>query len=145
MPDLPTSTGSSALAGNPRILLADEPTTALDVTIQAQIANLFRHLQQEHGFFILFIAHDLAMVEYLCDRIGVMYRGRLVEVAPTGELFENPLHPYTRMLLSAIPYPDPIRERNRPRIQAEDLMLDTDGQLLQVRPGYYVLTKEAAV
>lgn len=134
-----------ALSMEPDLLVADEPIASLDVSIQAQIVNLFRHLQQEHGFSILFIAHDLAMVEYLCDRIGVMYRGRLVELAPTGELFENPLHPYTRMLLSAVPYPDPIWERSRPRTRAEDLMFDTDGQLRQVRPGHYVLTKEAAV
>ena len=125
-----------ALSMEPDLLVADEPIASLDVSIQAQIVNLFRHLQQEHGFSILFIAHDLAMVEYLCDRIGVMYRGRLVELAPTGELFENPLHPYTKMLLSAIPYPDPIRERSRPRVQAEDLIFDTDGQLRQVCPGH---------
>ena len=90
----------------PELLVADEPIASLDVSIQAQIVNLFKHLQQEHGFSFLFIAHDLAMVEFLCDRVGVMYRGRLVETAPTAELFSNPLHPYTRALLSAIPVPD---------------------------------------
>ena len=133
-----------ALAMEPDLLVADEPIASLDVSIQAQIVNLFRHLQQEHGFSILFIAHDLAMVEYLCDRIGVMYRGRLVELAPTGELFAHPLHPYTQMLLSAIPYPDPIRERNRPRLCAEDLEFDTQGAFREVHSGHYVLTKEAA-
>ena len=73
--------------------------------------NLFRHLQEEHGFTFLFIAHDLAMVEYLCDRVGVMYHGKLVELAPSEELYSKPVHPYTKTLLSAIPVPDPIRER----------------------------------
>ena len=131
-----------ALSMEPDLLVADEPIASLDVSIQAQIVNLFKHLQKEHGFSILFIAHDLAMVEYLCDRIGVMYRGCLVELAPTEELFRNPLHPYTQMLLSAIPYPDPIRERNRPRINTEEMEFDTDGVLLEVTPGHYVLRKE---
>ncbi|MDE6662733.1 MAG: ATP-binding cassette domain-containing protein [Lachnospiraceae bacterium] len=100
-----------ALSMEPELLVADEPIAALDVSIQAQIINLFKHLQKEHGFSILFIAHDLAVVKYLCDRVGVMYHGRLVEVAPTEELFENPKHPYTKALLSAIPVPDPRLER----------------------------------
>jgi len=102
-----------ALCMEPEFLVADEPIASLDVSIQAQIVNLFRHLQEEHGFTFLFIAHDLAMVEYLCDRVGVMYQGRLVELAPSEELYSNPVHPYTRTLLSAIPVPDPVRERNR--------------------------------
>lgn len=134
-----------AVSMEPDLLIADEPIASLDVSIQAQIVNLFLHLQKEHGFSFLFIAHDLAMVEYLCDRIGVMYRGRLVELAETAELFRNPLHPYTQMLLSAIPYPDPIRERNRPRIRTEERIFDTDGEFREVLPGHYVLTKEAAV
>ena len=81
-----------ALSMEPELLVADEPVAALDVSIQAQIINLFRHLQEEHGFSILFIAHDLAMVEYLCDRVGVLYRGKLVECAPTKALFANPSH-----------------------------------------------------
>ena len=89
----------------PELLVADEPVSSLDVSIQAQIINLFRHLQAEHGFTFLFIAHDLAMVGYLCDRVGVMYRGKLVECAPAEELFRHPLHGYTRALLSAIPCP----------------------------------------
>ena len=134
-----------ALSMEPDLLVADEPIASLDVSIQAQIVNLFKHLQQEHGFSILFIAHDLAMVEYLCDRIGVMYRGCLVELAETEELFRNPLHPYTRMLLSAIPYPDPIRERNRPKLNIEELQFETEGQFKEVLPGHYVLQKEAAL
>ena len=134
-----------ALSMEPDLLVADEPIASLDVSIQAQIVNLFKHLQQEHGFSILFIAHDLAMVEYLCDRIGVMYRGCLVELAETEELFRNPLHPYTRMLLSAIPYPDPIRERNRPKLNIEELQFETEGQFKEVLPGHYVLQKEAVL
>ena len=102
-----------SLCMEPEFLVADEPIASLDVSIQAQIVNLFRHLQEEHGFTFLFIAHDLAMVEYLCDRVGVMYHGKLVELAPSEELYSNPVHPYTKTLLSAIPVPDPIRERKR--------------------------------
>lgn len=134
-----------ALAMEPELLVADEPIASLDVSIQAQIVNLFKHLREEHGFSILFIAHDLAMVEFLCDRIGVMYHGRLVEVAPTAELFANPLHPYTRALLSAIPIPDPIAERNRPRMNFDELEFDREGQLVEASPGHFVLRKEAAV
>lgn len=100
-----------ALSMEPKLLVADEPVASLDVSIQAQIINLFKHLQKEHGFSFLFISHDLAMVEFLCDRVGVMYHGKLVEEAPVKELFENPRHPYTKALLSAIPIPDPQKER----------------------------------
>lgn len=102
-----------ALAMEPELLVADEPIASLDVSIQAQIVNLFKQLQRQHGFSILFIAHDLAMVEFLCDRVGVMHHGKLVEMAPVKELFEAPRHPYTRSLISAIPIPDPKRERAR--------------------------------
>lgn len=102
-----------ALAMEPELLVADEPIASLDVSIQAQIVNLFRHLQREHGFSFLFIAHDLSMVEFLCDRAGVMYKGELVETAPVKKLFENPQHPYTKRLLSAVPIPDPGKERAR--------------------------------
>lgn len=95
-----------ALTMEPELLIADEPIASLDVSIQAQIVNLFRHLQREHGFSFLFIAHDLAMVKFLCDRVGVMHRGKLVEIGKTEELFANPKHPYTRELLSAIPMPE---------------------------------------
>lgn len=133
-----------ALCMEPELLVADEPIASLDVSIQAQIVNLFRHLREEHGFSILFIAHDLAMVEFLCDRVGVMYRGKLVEAAPTGELFANPLHPYTQALLSAIPVPDPIRERSRKRIDFEEQSFDRDGVLTEAAPGHLVLRKGEA-
>lgn len=102
-----------ALAMEPELLVADEPIASLDVSIQAQIINLFRHLQREHGFSFLFIAHDLAMVEFLCDRVGVMHQGKLVETAPTEKLFSDPQHPYTKALIAAIPIPAPRRERAR--------------------------------
>lgn len=127
-----------ALSMEPEFLVADEPVASLDVSIQAQVINLFKHLQQEHGFTFLFIAHDLAMVEYLCDRVGVMYHGKLVEVAPADELFANPLHGYTKTLLSAIPVPDPIRERAR-KLQVYDEADFGDGRLEEISPGHFVL------
>lgn len=96
-----------ALALNPQLIIADEPIASLDVSIQAQIVNLFKKLQEERGLTCLFIAHDLAMVRYISDRIGVMRRGRLVELAPGKELFSHPVHPYTQSLIEAIPVPDP--------------------------------------
>ena len=102
-----------ALLMKPKVIVADEPIASLDVSIQAQIVNLFKHLQAEHGFTFLFIAHDLAMVEFLCDRVGVMSKGRLVELAPTRQLYDSPQHPYTKALLAAMPIPDPRRERSR--------------------------------
>ena len=133
-----------ALSMEPELLVADEPIASLDVSIQAQIINLLRHCNREHGCSILFIAHDLSMVEYLCDRVGVMYQGRLVEVAPTGELYANPQHPYTKALLSAIPVPDPIAERNRKRMDFDEITFDRDGVLTEVSPGHFVLRKEDA-
>jgi len=134
-----------ALCMEPKLLVADEPIASLDVSIQAQIINLFRHLREEHGFSILFIAHDLAMVEYLCDRVGVMYRGKLVEVAPTAELFTRPLHSYTRALLSAIPVPDPIKERNRKGIVLDEVIFEREGVFAEAAPGHFVLRKEGGV
>lgn len=131
-----------ALSMEPELLVADEPIASLDVSIQAQIVNLFRHLRDEHGFSILFIAHDLAMVEYLCDRIGVMYHGKLVEVAPTAELFANPLHPYTKALLRAIPIPDPRVERERRYPNFEEMDFERDGVMVEVTPGHMVLQRE---
>ena len=127
-----------ALTTEPDLLVADEPIASLDVSIQAQIVNLFRHLQKEHGFSILFIAHDLAMVEFLCSRVGVMYHGKLVELAETKELYQNPLHPYTKMLLSAIPIPDPVAERSKRRPEYSKIDFDTEGKFLEVIPGHFV-------
>ncbi len=128
-----------ALSTEPQLLVADEPVASLDVSIQAQIINLFRHLQEEHGFTFLFIAHDLAMVSYLCDRVGVLYHGRLVEVAPVEALFSNPLHPYTRALLASMPLPDPRRERARELVMFEEASLPRGGQLVLRGEEHFVL------
>lgn len=105
-----------ALVTNPKMIIADEPVSALDVSVQAQVINLLNDLQEEYGLTILFIAHNLSVVKYFSDRIGIMYFGKLVELADCDELFKYPLHPYTKSLLSAIPQPDPNHERRRKRI-----------------------------
>ncbi len=103
-----------ALALNPEFIICDEPTSALDVSVQAQVLNLMKDLQAEHHLSYLFISHNLAVVHHIADRVGVMYLGRLVEVAPRDALFQNPLHPYTKMLLAAIP---DLNKRGTPRVQ----------------------------
>jgi oligopeptide transport system ATP-binding protein len=105
-----------ALSIEPQFIIADEPISALDVSVQAQVVNLFKKLQKDHGLTYLFIAHDLAMVKHISNRIGVMYLGKLVEVASSQKLNEKPLHPYTQSLLSAIPIPDPELQHSRERI-----------------------------
>ena len=130
-----------ALSMEPELLIADEPIASLDVSIQAQIINLFKHLQAEHGFSFLFIAHDLSVVRYLCDRVGVMYRGKLVELAPTEELFANPLHPYTKSLLSAIPIPDPVRERARIQKEYDPESFDRSGPFTEIAPDHFAMLK----
>jgi len=108
-----------ALALRPKFIVCDEPISALDVSIQAQVVNLLKELQKEMGLTYLFIAHDLSMVRYISDRVGVMYLGHMMELAKSEELYENPIHPYTQALLSAIPIPDPEVQRNRHRIILE--------------------------
>jgi ABC-type oligopeptide transport system ATPase subunit len=130
-----------AIALEPRFIVADEPITALDVSIQAQIVNLFQDLQEKMGIAYLFVGHDLSMVGYLCHRVAVMLRGQIVEIGSRAAIFENPLHAYTRSLLSAVPIPDPKSERNRKRIPFDaDCMPPTDEQVLsEVAPGHFVM------
>jgi peptide/nickel transport system ATP-binding protein len=113
-----------ALALDPRLIVADEAVSALDVSVRAQILNLLQDLQAEMGLTYLFVSHDLSVIEYLCDRVAVMYVGKLVELASTEELFEKPLHPYTEALLSAVPKPDPRLRRRKQRIVLEGDVAD---------------------
>lgn len=132
-----------ALAVEPKFIVADEPISALDVSIQAQIINLLEELQEKRGLTYLFIAHDLSMVKYFSDRIGMMYQGKLVEVAPADVLYDNPLHPYTQSLLSAIPLPDPDYERQRQRIvfnPSEEFFLP-DKSLQEIEENHWVFQK----
>ncbi|WP_338753567.1 ABC transporter ATP-binding protein [Bacillus sp. FJAT-52991] len=135
-----------ALAVEPDFIIADEPISALDVSIQAQVVNLLQKLQKEKGLTYLFIAHDLSMVKYISDRIGVMYFGKLVELAPSDVLYEKPLHPYTKSLLSAIPLPDPDYERNRVRKTYNSSMHQyteaDDVQMREISPGHFVYCSE---
>jgi oligopeptide transport system ATP-binding protein len=108
-----------ALALNPKFIVCDEPISALDVSIQAQVVNLLKDLQEKLGLTYMFIAHDLSMVRYISDRVGVMYLGHMMELAKSEELYSNPMHPYTKALLSAIPIPDPVIQRSRKRIMLE--------------------------
>jgi len=129
-----------ALALQPDFIVADEPITALDVSIQAQIVNLFQDLREQLGLAYLFIAHDLTMVRYLCHRVAVMLHGRLVEIGPAAAVFGNPQHAYTRALLSAVPIPDPAAERRRPRIPFDPASLPPPERtaLVEHSPAHFV-------
>ncbi|WP_219835128.1 ABC transporter ATP-binding protein [Paenibacillus sp. R14(2021)] len=133
-----------ALSVRPDFVVCDEPISALDVSVQAQVINMLEDLQDEFGLTYLFIAHDLSMVRHISDRIGVMYGGRLVEVADSDELYENPLHPYTKALLSSIPIPDPIAAREQRSLTYTYRAPDngTGGQLREVSPGHFVADYE---
>ena len=132
---------------NPDMIIADEPVSALDVSIQAQVINLLNELREKFGLTILFIAHDLSVVKYFSDRIGVMYFGNMVELASSEELFAHPMHPYTRSLLSAIPLPDPIYEKQRKRIiynplAEHDYSVDKPS-MREVVPGHFIFCNDA--
>ena len=136
-----------AVVMNPEMIIADEPVSALDVSIQAQVINLLNDLRNRMGLTIMFIAHNLSVVKYFSDRIAVMYYGKIVEMTTSDELFAHPLHPYTKALLSAIPYPDPHYEKQRKRIEynptlAHDYSVDKPS-LREITPGHYIHCNDA--
>ena len=135
-----------ALIMNPKMLICDEPISALDVSIRAQVLNLLNEIKVQRGLTMIFIAHDLSVVKYFCDRIAVMYFGNMVELADSDELFKHPLHPYTRSLLSAIPLPDPHYEKNRKRIEYHPELAPHDPNdkpsFVEVTPGHFVRCTE---
>ena len=131
-----------ALILNPAFIIADEPISALDVSIRAQVLNLMSELQKKHGLTYLFIAHDLSVMRFICDRIAVIYKGELQELAAADQLFAHPLHPYTRALLSAVPLPDPISERNKKLLVYDPAQHDYSESnpplWEEVEPGHFV-------
>ena len=129
-----------ALAINPKFVVADEPISALDVSIQAQVVNLMKELQEKKKLTYLFIAHDLSMVKFISDRIGVMRFGKLLEVGTADEVYNRPLHDYTKSLISAVPIPDPDIERQRQRIKYDDSKVESrkDRSLHEIEPGHFV-------
>ena len=136
-----------AVVMNPELIIADEPVSALDVSIQAQVINLLNDLRNRMGLTIMFIAHNLSVVKYFSDRIAVMYYGHIVEMTTSDELFAHPLHPYTKSLLSAIPYPDPHYEKTRKRIEyvpakAHDYSVDKPS-LREIVPGHFIHCNDA--
>lgn len=137
-----------ALIVNPEFIIADEPISALDVSIQAQVINLLNDLRERLGITIMFIAHDLSVIKYFSDRIGVMYYGNLVELADADELFLNPLHPYTKSLLSAVPQPDPRYEKTRKRIVYDPRMHDyvqSPPKLQEIKKDHWVLANDEEI
>ena len=135
-----------ALVMNPELVIADEPISALDVSVRAQVLNLLKRLQEELGLTYLFIAHDLSFVRFISDRIAVIHKGVIVEVAETEELFKNPLHPYTRSLLSAVPIPDPILERQKTLVVYDPNMHDYSidkPEMHEIKPGHFVWSNKA--
>ena len=124
---------------DPALIIADEPVASLDVSMQAQIINLFQQLQREKQFSFLFIAHDLSLLRFLCDRIGVMYRGELVELATTEELFASPLHSYTQSLLAAMPVPDPCCARKKKFFSLPEAMDHAEVHWQEAKAGHYIL------
>jgi oligopeptide transport system ATP-binding protein len=135
-----------AMIMEPKLIVADEPISALDVSIRAQVLNLMKNLQEEKGLTYLFIAHDLSVVRFISDRIAVIHLGRIVELATTEELFKNPLHPYTRSLLSAVPMPDPISEKAKTLMVYTPDLHDYDvdkPSFVEISPGHFVWANES--
>lgn len=135
-----------ALIMEPEFIIADEPISALDVSVRAQVLNLLKRIQKEKGLTYLFIAHDLSVVRFISDRIAVIHKGVIVEVAETEELFSNPLHPYTKSLLSAVPIPDPILERQKSLIIYDETQHDyrqDKPQMIEIKPGHFVWANQA--
>lgn len=130
-----------ALVMDPEFIIADEPISALDVSVRAQVLNLLKRMQREKGLTYLFIAHDLSVVRFISDRIAVIHKGVIVEVAETEELFINPVHPYTKSLLSAVPIPDPILERQKKllvyNVDQHDYTVDKP-EMVEIQPGHFV-------
>ncbi|WP_283278974.1 ATP-binding cassette domain-containing protein [Streptococcus dysgalactiae] len=137
-----------ALVMNPEFVIADEPISALDVSVRAQVLNLLKRMQAEKGLTYLFIAHDLSVVRFISDRIAVIHKGVIVEVAETEELFNNPIHPYTKSLLSAVPIPDPILERQKELIvynpEQHDYTEDKP-TMVEIKPNHFVWANQAEV
>ena len=123
-----------ALSFNPKLIIADEPISALDVSIQAQVVNMMKNIQKDRGLAYLFIAHDLSMVKYISDRIAVMYKGKIMEIGEAADLYDRPVHPYTKSLLSAVPQPDPHSEKERRRISYDESVHEyTEDEKLELR------------
>ena len=127
-----------SLMPSPKLIIADEPVASLDVSIQAQVITLFQHYQRKHGSAMLFIAHDLSVVRFISDRVGVMFRGKIVELGNTMDVFENPQHPYTKALISAIHIPDPIRERNKKVVEYDESKALGE-KMTEISQGHFVL------
>lgn len=134
-----------ALSLDPSFIIADEPISALDVSIQAQVVNLLKKLQKERNLTYLFIAHDLSMVKYISDRIAVMYRGKIVELGTADEIYHHPIHPYTKSLLSAVPLPDPLTEKNRQRIPYEHEEVGDDAKVHEVTLNHFVYGTDSQI
>ncbi len=135
-----------SLVVKPSFIIADEPVSALDVSIQAQVINLLMDIKKEMDLTILFIAHNLAVVKYFSDRIGVMYFGNMVELADADELYDHPVHPYTKALLSAIPQPDPLSEKNKERLYYDPSIHDysvEQPRFQEIRPGHFVYASDS--
>ena len=135
-----------ALIMEPEFIIADEPISALDVSIRAQVLNLLAQLQKERGLTYLFISHDLSVMRFICDRVAVIHKGLLVELADCEKLFAHPLHPYTRALLSAIPQPDPLYERKRVRVRYDPSVHPYDREtpeMVEMLPGHFLLASES--